>query len=679
MNTDTACVVCRRFFPTVKLMRTHFNTMHNKKKHACAECPKIFSTNHLLARHERAAHPPIKNQVGRECGPRVVMEYKCQHCDLVFNKCTKMKMHQMKEHKQIYADASKIQREMRRANRKQCKATYGCDLCDLMFCRKYEVYEHIERVHQVESCGVYVEQMLAFHKYCITYVSDLTEESVLSVPEFFQRDTNQLIRILKYESAMKRVFKYALILKCTMERPNPLTDLPQEIEFMCRTRQVLGGQNLSQSEHLMEVVDHFQRECIDRIENFTEAQGSGWRLICITHAHLEIAKCRPLAGGNQPISRLPKDFSGRKYLSPYKNEPLDGKCFYRACAKIFTPKSTTFAAMLFCEKNMKTDFGTPFEIRNLDAFEKGNKEKLNISVNIVLAEGKNLYPVRVGKSSLEENCKVVNLLMYRNRRAETETEAEEEEEEEEEGETGQLVTPYHFVYITDLSRFVNAFENGLREETRQNRLHPKHVCINCMNFWSSRSALTSHQFHCFTHDAQKITMPCEEDRMKFRRFDTKVKQDVYGAFDFESKMVPTNVKRGSKTTIIHEQKVVSFSLVIVDSNDNILFRKTKASEEDALSLFYEALEEAEDWLSPRLAENVPMIMTLADEARYAAATHCYLCTKKFSQNNDPTSEMMKVRDHSHFDGCFINACHMRCNRDRRRQTKIPLYCHNFSG
>ena len=65
-------------------------------------------------------------------------------------------------------------------------------------------------------------------------------------------------------------------------------------------------------------------------------------------------------------------------------------------------------------------------------------------------------------------------------------------------------------------------------------------------------------------------------------------------------------------------------------------------------------------------------MTSENNSDFQNQTECYLCSLKFSD------DVIKVRDHSHFNGKYLGAACQSCNLRRRKMRKIPIFMHNGS-
>ena len=66
-------------------------------------------------------------------------------------------------------------------------------------------------------------------------------------------------------------------------------------------------------------------------------------------------------------------------------------------------------------------------------------------------------------------------------------------------------------------------------------------------------------------------------------------------------------------------------------------------------------------------------MTEDDEKNFRSAKLCYLCEKE-DKKLGPL-----VRDHNHSTGEYLGAAHDICNKLRKKNLKMPIYCHNWNG
>ena len=291
---------------------------------------------------------------------------------------------------------------------------------------------------------------------------------------------------------------------------------------------------------------------------------------------------------------------------------------------------------------------------------------------------------------------------------EEEEEDKEEEEEEEEGEQEEINLKYvkvkkaghkykligvdklrscksnyaHFLFINDLSKLVSC----LNKPQGKNCF----VCCNCMHTLSTKVALSNHQRLCFLKEPQSVKLPAKGDVIKFKSFAKTVKLPLFACADFETTMHQSDDNDVScvsgpmenYTKKLNQQQATTCSLVFVSSDKKLLEQRVFSAPDNQMpSLFYKELRSLWELWSPRL-NDVPYCpqLTAEENAQYSAATHCYLCNNNFVFI--PNHPLSKVRDHSHSsldNGKFLGAAHQRCNVNRRRQTKIKVFMHNFKG
>ena len=69
-------------------------------------------------------------------------------------------------------------------------------------------------------------------------------------------------------------------------------------------------------------------------------------------------------------------------------------------------------------------------------------------------------------------------------------------------------------------------------------------------------------------------------------------------------------------------------------------------------------------------------LSARQKEEYDNATRCYIYRHEFVEGK---AKGLKVRDHDHITGWFIDAVHRQCNLERPVSFKIPMFFHNFPG
>ena len=169
-------------------------------------------------------------------------------------------------------------------------------------------------------------------------------------------------------------------------------------------------------------------------------------------------------------------------------------------------------------------------------------------------------------------------------------------------------------------------------------------------------------------------MPRPGEKIVFSNFASTHFMPIIGAFDFESRMDKGDPFNATGSSFeVHKHKPVSYSLVFVDFNGRVLFSKTEADDVRCLELFMKSLHEFGERFAPLLQNISEMQLSEEEERAFQEAVACHMCQGEFS------AEDHKVRDHCHWSGQFLGACHNKCNLKARRKKFVPIYVHNFSG
>jgi len=198
-----------------------------------------------------------------------------------------------------------------------------------------------------------------------------------------------------------------------------------------------------------------------------------------------------------------------------------------------------------------------------------------------------------------------------------------------------------------------------------------HTCINCLNFFTYSKGLENHRKICQEHDAQRIEMPKQDSFVEFSKVAAIQKIPIIGAFDFETKMAPGRGET-SKSKNLASHQVVSFSIVLLTMNNEIIYERYEQDEALCLSLFIDALRDINKVIADSIKNQVGIIITEAQEESHRSAQLCYICGKNYESD-------YKVKDHCHFTGIYFGASHNQCNLQRKQNFRVPVYAHNFSG
>ena len=212
------------------------------------------------------------------------------------------------------------------------------------------------------------------------------------------------------------------------------------------------------------------------------------------------------------------------------------------------------------------------------------------------------------------------------------------------------------------------------------------VCVICYDKYSTSQALNRHLLIC-----NSITKEVYPSPQTFISFDDKKAAKfasplaIVGFADFEAKLDSLSIDEDQKTfesnksfTIRKDRHtIVSFSLIFVDMNGELIFEKCYCGD-NAGKVFFDTLDKIEEKLLLTICKNKSQIdirtLSLEDQQHFNNATHCNICHVKF-ENDDRLK--MKNLDHDHYSNKYRNASCTMCNLLNRSQSHIPIYFHNF--
>ena len=544
--------------------------------------------------------------------------YNCPECDFQSKLVKIMKQHYNRRHK--------------------IGDSFNCPYCSLIFNQRDRLQNHILTQHVSSDLPI---NECAFKKSCISYGTRFYEDKnpPLSIDSLFRKYSPQIKAIFAAGISSYASFKANVIVFAKLSKYDHLSHIPIEtVEFTNQSRSftiTCLSTDADLEEHLSEV----QSDVEQRFDSYCDLEGSGWTFEYVSGLFVQLGACKSLTGGCFQEHDFKSEFI-------WDGKCDDGECFFSAVSRHFhTPGTSDKTINNFARTAFKECGRVFMSTSKISKFE----ECYDIAVNVLTKEEADIYTIYTTK---KESNNVVNLLLLPLK-------------------DGR----HHYVYITDIGGLINEIRYlSLHYSGNETISSNKHVypCLNCLNVFTCKTALANHKDLCFKNKSQRIIMPKKGDCMEFSRYEARYKAPLIGAFDFESKMSKDNLQTSPNSSDIATHKIISYSLIIISSEKEIIFERTQADEDDCLQLFMEAVMDASKLIGSILERITPMELTKEEFAEYKRADACHICGLEVASS-------AKVRDHCHFTGKFVGAAHAACNLNRRRKYKIPIYAHNFSS
>ena len=401
-------------------------------------------------------------------------------------------------------------------------------------------------------------------------------------------------------------------------------------------------------------------------------------LICFD---VSIGKCASLSGGCT-LHVLERHRGGKRSVTnPHflSTKPQNGnRCFFHAIAQYFLQKcgvESPSPAQLesFIAANICENVETPVAVKSIEAFERGNKH-LDLGINVVfMGEDEEIFPCRPTPLLKADN--MINLLLFFSPPLEGEEEGE---------------PLLHYALIPDIQLVLRKRKQS---ETGINYTMKKFLCFNCFTSFFSVDALVNHADWCHKEKGQKITLPKQDETVRYHPKSKEFEMGYIFFYDFESMQVkperpcscPANSKKKCthKTEIMGKHEAFSYCFLMIDRTGKVVEDRVYVGE-DADEHFLNTLLEMEEKYLEKLDEVEPMVMTPGDLFMYECAEVCHICKQPFNERkreeeSSDRERSDKVRDHDHLTGKFVGAAHNHCNLARRECKKLTGFCHNNSG
>ena len=234
----------------------------------------------------------------------------------------------------------------------------------------------------------------------------------------------------------------------------------------------------------------------------------------------------------------------------------------------------------------------------------------------------------------------------------------------------------HFVWVKNLSRLIAA------EYTHRER---HHVCLSCLQVFSSKRVLDEHTPNCRIHSPQQCVYPQgDKAKLSFVSHHTEFPFDFYLVGDFEVFLKPGDDTNAGETqqqqTIVSAHVPSGFCLYRVSPHEEFYTPPFTYSGGDTMEKFFDRVFEEANTISDILSRDVPMSpLSRNEQAEHDRATVCRNCKVAFSSQNP------KTRHHSHVTGRYLFPACCNCNlalKPRRCRSRedylVPVVFHNLN-
>ncbi|CAP20797.2 Protein CBG24110 [Caenorhabditis briggsae] len=378
-------------------------------------------------------------------------------------------------------------------------------------------------------------------------------------------------------------------------------------------------------------------DLINRLQQH-QGRGSGFRLNRIIGLRMYQTRIRPLSGSK--YIELPDWIKNKKAVINIQNK--DNKCFmWCILAHLFPVEHNPARISNYKDHISKVNFDGfefPFQVKDVDKFEKRNNLAINILVHNVEDDEK-INSYKVSKKVNVDVDRVVNLLLVTDNSGEG-----------------------HYCLIKNIDRLMNT------QNSRSNKF-----CIRCHNNFYSEEKYENHLSDCMNNSPLQMIKP-SKDYIEFDGIQKTQKQRYVCYADFESVIYKIdNVSRSpseSWNENFGKHVASAFCVVVVDSFTNTIYDMKSYIGYDTILKFNEyILEVGEKLLS--IADMRMQKLTFEEVESFHSCESCPACGNKFCGD--------KVRDHDHWTGLYRGPLCNACNLLKCRNNFIPVFFHNLKG
>lgn len=374
-----------------------------------------------------------------------------------------------------------------------------------------------------------------------------------SLENTVQADMQAVIRIMVHQVMLQRQLKFNMVAMVEYIKLDQMDEVVQVIVHHVRSPVYLLTQQQDQE-------DIFRRSFIrieDNVEDMLNS-GSGWILNAVYRLDLEFYKIPSMSGSCTKETAVIYNSDVKKMLHLTVN---GGKadCFYLALASFFTGKSTVSVnrKWLKLHRFETKDIPLPVPIGSINKFEDMNYDCYHFGIHVIAEEEGDYYPVF--RSTIPNAMFYITLLLQqfvqpstgrkcRRKRKKRQIAMDdiwehlpnEGEDDEDDDDTmkccydSPIDVECHYVLARDLDKLLKKnYKIKRNNGDIRNRSYVRRFCPNCLEAFSSHSALKNHKVLCEKNEVQKIKMPSVGSYLEFTHYERRFKFPVIGFFDFE--------------------------------------------------------------------------------------------------------------------------------------------------
>lgn len=453
----------------------------------------------------------------------------------------------------------------------------------------------------------------------------------------FSFPASQKLHEIKRESGISKGIKFQLGVKVFFSRYSEENRKEIEIRvwFISNNFEITSMRNISFS------IRGALQQLTSRFDSFVYT-GSGWKLKKIERLSLQVKEFNIIRGGCSRNAFLPKRLMAAKRALVLIDNNEKEKCFLYALASTLHPvsrnatRSSNKTLNQLIELFHEGDMHFPFKLSDIRAFEK---RYTFLSINVYGFE-KYLFPYHI--SPFKDRQYVCNMLLHAN----------------------------HFYAIRNMSALLS------RSSTHKKNQRKTYVCNSCLSYFYTRKRFEIHQDLC-NGKGPRYEMPDGiKTEMKFKAFCNTISAPFVIYCDIESLIrKEKKVSCGKVTSIRCHTPISVGALTVCRSNSSFSSAPYIYTGNDCIEKLFQHIDAEHIRVSNIMnVTNVELHMSIADNEKFDAAKHCYICCDRFSRSN------FKVRDHDHLSGEFRNALCNRCNLTHAKQRHaLYVFFHGLSN
>src|SRR5258708_5624780 len=185
-------------------------------------------------------------------------------------------------------------------------------------------------------------------------------------------------------------------------------------------------------------------------------------------------------------------------------------------------------------------------------------------------------------------------------------------------------------------------------------------CENCLIGFKTKALLEKHR-QCCNFFKPTLSLFPKEALAFFKNYRQMVEFPYVIYSDFECILKKIRKVKSNKTFSFQKHIACGYCLIVVNQENDVIYKNLYRGLDSAKVFLKDIKSQTEKLLKALLNYKEMNALTKNEEIEFLNAKICYICKEPFEKSKKSVFLSVKVHNHDHFTGKYIDAAHNHCN------------------